>query len=79
MPGSADHARRYRLLTEWLGTNSIPLSGLPATYLELRDHLLNAGIIHFHRVSSSTAKPFALGTHFYGPTFEDALDTLPSV
>src|SRR4051812_12823137 len=45
-------------------------------YELLRDYLLRNGIIRHVALAIEDSEPFAMGATFYGPTFEQALDTL---
>ena len=45
-------------------------------YLLLRDWLLEQKIITFHESSRKDTEPFVMGEHFYGETFEEAVDSL---
>lgn len=45
-------------------------------YQLLRDYLLRNGFIRHLALSTEDSEPFVIGATFYGPTFEQAVDTL---
>jgi hypothetical protein len=45
-------------------------------YDVLKDWLLQNNIL-VHHVNPDQTEPFVMDVHFYGNTFEDAVDTLP--
>jgi hypothetical protein len=49
----------------------------PDGYASLRDYLLRTRVVEFHRLPLSDSEPFVLDLHFYGESFEAAVDTLP--
>jgi hypothetical protein len=48
-------------------------------YRKLVAWLLEVKSITFLPMSLSVGEPFAVGPFFYGPTFDDAVDSLPEV
>lgn len=45
-------------------------------YQALKAYLLKYGVIVYHAVPVEESEPFVMATDFYGPTFEEAVDTL---
>jgi hypothetical protein len=45
-------------------------------YHLLKDWLLQNNVVVHHKMGPNQTEPFVMDTHFYGNTFEDAVDTL---
>jgi hypothetical protein len=63
-------------MKELLKTNLVQQDRDAQRYQLLRDYLLRNGIIRHVALSTEDSEPFVMGATFYGPTFEQALDTL---
>src|SRR5207248_2428541 len=75
-----DDGKRHRALRDWVLQHETIrglAANLPSSYEPLRDYLLQRGLVHFHELPRSETEPFAMGTDFYGESFEDAVDALP--
>ena len=47
-------------------------------YHALKKWLLESGIVTYHALPVEETEPFVIGPDFYGETFDDAVDSLPS-
>ena len=63
-------------MKEFLKTNLVQQDRDAQRYQLLRDYLLRNGFIHQVALSIEDSEPFVMAATFYGPTFEQAVDTL---
>jgi hypothetical protein len=47
-------------------------------YHALKKWLLENGIVAYYALPVEETEPFVMGADFYGETFDDAVDSLPS-